>query len=164
MIGGEYYLTPEFLTYKDNNVYNFIVSRYNNVSFYATGRDAIFSVLEVVGDRVLWLPDFLCESIYKPIKKRGVSVKFYHINGDFKAQGIDKIRKTDFVYIINYFGLVDDSLFRFENTIVDITHSFINADNNFNYTGKILICSFTKAVTYTRWRFFSGLCKNRACL
>uniref|UniRef100_A0A7V4NEX4 Uncharacterized protein n=1 Tax=Fervidobacterium pennivorans TaxID=93466 RepID=A0A7V4NEX4_FERPE len=158
-IGGEHYLTPEFLTYKDKNVYDFIISRYNNVSFYATGRDAIFRIVEVVRDRILWLPDFLCESIYKPLKKSGVAVKFYHVKDDFRDQGTDKVRKTDFVYIINYFGLVDEALFRFENTIVDITHSFIIFDNDFNYTGKISICSLRKLLPIPDGALLAGYVK-----
>jgi len=136
MIGGEYYLSPELLGKEiKNSFYNYLSNNISNIEYFSTGRDAIFTLVNSLKSRRIWLPDYLCKSIYDPIKKTRKEILFYKINIDLSISDnfIDKIKDEDVVFIINYFGIIQKNLYKRLKRknikiISDITHSLVNSD------------------------------------
>lgn len=134
MIGGEYYLYPELLGKEiKNSFYNYLEKNINHIEYFSTGRDAIFTLVNSLKSRRTWLPNYLCKSIYDPIKKTGREILFYKVNIDLSISDnfINKIKDKDVVFIINYFGIIQKNLYKRLKIkdikiISDITHSLIN--------------------------------------
>lgn len=136
MIGGEYYLYPELLGKEiKNSFYNYLSNNISNIEYFSTGRDAIFTLVNSLKSRRIWLPNYLCRSIYDPIKKNGKEILFYEINMDLSISEdfIKEIKDGDIIFIINYFGIIQKNLYerlkrKDIKIISDITHSLINID------------------------------------
>jgi len=136
MIGGEYYLYPELLGKEiKNSFYDYLSNNIKNIEYYSTGRDAIFAFVNLLKSRRIWLPNYLCKTIYDPIKKTRNEILFYKTNIDLSISDdfINKIKDKDIVYIINYFGIIQKNLYeglkgKDIKIISDICHSLINID------------------------------------
>jgi len=136
MIGGEYYLYPELLGKEiKNSFYDYLSNNINHIEYFSTGRDAIFALVNSLKSRRIWLPNYLCRSIYDPIKKTGKEILFYKISRDLSVSDdfINKIKDKDVVFIINYFGIIQKNIYerlkrKDIKIISDITHSLINID------------------------------------
>ena len=154
MIGGEYYLYPELLGKETNNsFYNYLKINIDDIEYFSTGRDAIYTLVNSLESRRIWLPNYLCRSIYDPINKAGKEILFYKINMDLSISEdfIKEIKDGDIVFIINYFGIIQNNIYeqlkkKDIKTISDITHSLINMDK-ISYIVEIsdfIICSLRK--------------------
>ena len=136
MIGGEYYLYPELLGKEiKNSFYDYLSNNINHIEYFSTGRDAIFTLVNSLKSRRIWLPNYLCKSIYDPIKKTGKEILFYKISRGLSISDdfINKIKDKDVVFIINYFGIIQKNIYerlkrKDIKIISDITHSLINID------------------------------------
>jgi len=136
MIGGEYYLYPELLGKEiKNSFYDYLSNNINHIEYFSTGRDAIFTLVNSLKSRRIWLPNYLCKSIYDPIKKTGKELLFYKISRDLSISDdfINKIKDKDIVFIINYFGIIQKNIYerlkrKDIKIISDITHSLISID------------------------------------
>jgi len=154
MIGGEYYLYPELLGGEiKNSFYDYLSNNINHIEYFSTGRDAIFTLVDSLKSRRIWLPNYLCRSIYDPINKTGKEILFYkiHINLSISEDFIKEIKDGDIVFIINYFGIIQNNIYEVLKKkdikiISDITHSLINMDK-ISFIVKIsdfIICSLRK--------------------
>lgn len=87
-----------------------------------SGRTAIDIILQdILSSRSVknvYLPAFCCNSMIDPFLKRGIEIELYDISFDGKIiYDIDKDKKIDIFYVINYFG--------YENTVcIDIIRQF----------------------------------------
>ena len=109
IIGGEYYLYPELLGKEiKNSLYDYLSNNINHIEYFSTGRDAIFTLVDLLKSRRIWLPNYLCKTIYDPIKKARKQILFYKTNIDLSISDdfINKIKDKDIVYIINYFWII----------------------------------------------------------
>jgi hypothetical protein len=134
MIGGEYYLYPELLGKEiKNSFYDYLGNNINNIEYFSTGRDAIFTLVNSLKSKRIWLPNYLCKSIYDPIKKTEKEILFYKINIDLSISDnfVNKVKDKDVIFIINYFGIIQNNFYerlkrKDIKIISDITHSLIN--------------------------------------
>ena len=67
------------------------------------GRGALACLIQLKNIRQITLPYFLCGSIYEVCRKYGVSVRFYHINKNFRADTVMPL-KDEYFYLVNYYG------------------------------------------------------------
>ena len=136
MIGGEHYLYPELLGKEiKNSFYDYLSNNINHIEYFSTGRDAIFTLVNIFKSGRIWLPNYLCKSIYDPIKKIRKEISFYNTNIDLSISDdfINKIKDKDIIFIINYFGIIQKNLYeklkgKDIRIISDICHSLINID------------------------------------
>jgi len=137
MIGGDYHLHTELLLEKEsiNSLYNYLNKSLKHINFFSTGRDAIFSLVHSLGIKRIWLPHFLCKTIYDPVFATGTKILFFEQENDLSIsqESLNKIEEGDTVYIINYFGIIRQSEYeklKMKNVkiISDICHSLINTD------------------------------------
>lgn len=132
VIGGNFWLPVGELNNTNISLHDYLKSL-GNFYYHATGRDSIYLVFRKLKNKKILLPDYICESIIQPLKKLKISYDFYHINENFKASIDEKFRNFDYIYIINYFGWVDESLYDFSKKmnikiISDVTHLIFNEE------------------------------------
>ena len=93
------------------------------------GRNALAYICEAKNIRKLYIPYFLCSSIKNTCEKINVEYDYYHINGDFKPIIDFDINNNDYIYIVNYYGQLDNSYInelkrQYKNIIVDNAQSY----------------------------------------
>ena len=117
LIGGEYVFSLRNIFKKSdryfNDLLNSLTKRYN-VNYTFGGYYSLLAIIDSVwaglkNDTVILLPSYLCPSILKPFKVRGIKYKFYrvdsdlYVDNDYLLSMIDDTVKA--VYFIDYFGV-----------------------------------------------------------
>ncbi|MEX9690609.1 hypothetical protein AB7Y06_16255 [Providencia rettgeri] len=78
--------------------------------------------------KILYIPFYLCNSVFDYINNRTTEIRFYHINEKFHPM-VDSIDEDATIYIVNYYGFLSNELIeylkiKYNNIIVDNTHAF----------------------------------------
>lgn len=92
-------------------------------------RNALTFLLKARSYQKLYIPRFLCDSVYEGAKKAGVEVAFYSLQDNFIPQLTHHTCANEVVYIVNYYGQLSDTCLRqyqsqFGNIIVDNVQAF----------------------------------------
>lgn len=144
IVGGEFNFDPALLKLKDSpySVTKYLNRNFENLSLFTSGRDAIYILIKKIRPRTVFLPNYICESIYKPIDIAKVSnIVFYPVLSDLS---IDKSFFSDVKYqspaiffVMSYFGKVDVDFLEFlikhkkNNSnikiVIDVTHSLLDS-------------------------------------
>jgi hypothetical protein len=70
-----------------------------------TGRGAIWHAFRLTGAKSVWLPYYQCDSVRYFLGKKGVEIKYYHIDENFNP--IDLYAKEEeAVLFVNYYGIM----------------------------------------------------------
>lgn len=94
-----------------------------NIARLNSGRVAIWHAFRVLGCEAIWLPYYQCNSVREFLSRKGVTIKYYHIDQNFNP--IDLFpEKNDAVLIVNYFGVMSVKRIQtlakqFANVIID---------------------------------------------
>lgn len=77
----------------------------------------------------IFLPNYLCESIYVACKNSGINVEYYKIDNKLRPVIECELKKNEYIYIINYYGLLSDEYIlsmkeKYNNIIVDNVQDF----------------------------------------
>lgn len=90
------------------------------------GRNCLRYIIRLYGIKEIYVPFYICKSVYHAINKEGCKIKIYHINENF----LPTISFPDESYIlyVNYFGMCDDNcrkmVSQYPNVIIDNTQAF----------------------------------------
>lgn len=109
-----------------------------NSRFYNSGRTAIYCAIKDSGVERVWLPIFLCKSVYDLLKTMHIDIHFYNIDSNFIPINIDE-KQNDIIIWTNYYGVVPSKTIelivaRYNNVIIDNTQAFFQKplDNVYN--------------------------------
>ena len=67
------------------------------------GRNALAYLLHARRIKRIWLPYFLCDSVFNVCKQHEVEIRYYHIDDRWIPQSIH-LEGSDWLYIVNYYG------------------------------------------------------------
>lgn len=101
-----------------------------NIARLNSGRVAIWHAFRVLKCKAIWLPYYQCESVREFLSRKGVTIKYYHIDQGFNP--IDLFpEKNDAVLIVNYFGVMSVKRIQtlakqFANVIIDNSQAFFS--------------------------------------
>ena len=100
-----------------------------------TGRHSLIYLIEKKKITKLYIPYYLCESVYEILEKYRCEYEFYRIDKDFLPIFDKKLLKNEYLFIVNFYGqLNNDKILklkeRYENIIVDNTHAFFQESLN----------------------------------
>jgi len=159
-IGGEFEY-KEYEKLPESSLYEYLLKRFLYIYFFFSGRSALYSLVKNIvnkteGISAVYLPAYLCESIYLPIKeaigKSAIKMTFYTQNEKFCSNIENIMTDNSIVYILDYFGKIDkpflNKLRKFKeqhsNVILirDITHSLFNEEYSLDVD--YYICSLRK--------------------
>lgn len=86
MIGGEHFLRAPAPA--ADSMAAMLAQRVGAASFFASGRDALYSLLSALSERVVYLPDLICRSVFDACTAAGMEVRFYRTGSDLAAAGL----------------------------------------------------------------------------
>lgn len=99
-----------------------------NIARLNSGRTAIYHATKILGCDTVWLPYYQCNTVRDFLRRKGVKVKYYHIDSSFNPQDIVQL-KNEAVVFVNYFGVMSKKRMEelangFFNVIIDNTPAF----------------------------------------
>lgn len=182
-IGGEHYFEPKHVFGKSHNYLNNLIKEVSDdfcVSFTFGGYYSLLAIIDDLKprldpDSVILLPSYLCPTMLKPFKLRGINYKFYTIDQDLYVD-IESIRlrldeNVKAILFIDYFGssqkkrlepilkIIKENNIEIIQDIVqclDINKDFFFGDYIFNsfrkffpYEGSIIISKNKMNISYS---------------
>lgn len=102
---------------------------HNDCLRFNSARNSLLFVLKKRNVRTIYMPYYLCDSVFKQCKLSDINVKFYKIDENFQPIINEPIKGNEFVFVVNYYGLLSNELLqtikeKYLNIIVDNTHAF----------------------------------------
>lgn len=126
MIGGEYF--PAVPAPVENSLGELLEGNLGHISFFASGRDALATLLVALPQSVVSLPDLICASVYDACRAARKEYISYRIGPDFLHDETATARTgQSIVFVMHYFGVRNESLMRQarnagSTVISDVTH------------------------------------------
>ena len=141
------------------------------------GRNALAYLIEAHRIESIYLPYFLCSSVAEVCRKYSVSLHFYSIREDFTPILPDSFSSFDWLYVVNYYGQLDDKFLLDNgnrNIIVDNAQDFFRmplpgiptlytcrkffgvSDGAYLYTTKLLERNLERDESHNRMGFVLG--------
>jgi len=79
---------------------------------FQSARAALYAYLNETKVKVIYLPNYICDSIIPAIKSLHIQIEFYEINAKLEPEiNINNLDKSNSkILIINYFGLLDEKI------------------------------------------------------
>lgn len=133
VIGGEYWLVPA--TEHAGSQPDYLSQELGPAEYFATGRDALFALLQALPQHTVWLPDLVCLSLVTACRQAGKQVCSYAVDADLLPRDIpltvDAAHAV--IVVIHYFGVYNAALpawakLRGIPMISDITHLLFDAE------------------------------------
>lgn len=93
------------------------------------GRNALLYLAKAKKISKIYIPYFLCNSVSDMLSKNRIDYEYYNIGKNFFPIFEEKLKKDEYLYIVNYYGQIDDDVIRmvkekYNNIILDNTQSF----------------------------------------
>jgi hypothetical protein len=163
MIGGEHYFVPPHAV--ENSMGDMLDGQIGEVSFFSTGRDALFSQLTALPQKRIYLPDLICRSIYVACRAAGKQVISYKIGANLLHSGspVSQRDPDSCFFVMHYFGIANNDLAVQARVwgmtvISDVTHMLFN-DKQLHSISKVsdyLVASLRKSGPFPDGGFISS--------
>jgi hypothetical protein len=133
VIGGEYFFDTNKAV--SDNLSDSLIDSNVNLEYFGSGRDSFYTLLKHLGIEHIFLPDLICESMYKVVTSLGIDYTIYKIDENLKVDS--SIFRVDgansCVLFIHHFGILDkDAIKAAGDTglciISDATHLLFNKE------------------------------------
>jgi hypothetical protein len=72
---------------------------------FQSARSAFLALLRGARPRRVWMPHYLCDSMYAPLRAAGVDFVQYSLDQQFGIAGELDLEPGDWLYYVNYFGV-----------------------------------------------------------
>lgn len=107
---------------------------------FQSARAALYAYLNETKVKVIYLPNYICDSIIPAIKALHIQIEFYEINAKLEPEiNINNLDKSNSkILIINYFGLLDEKI----NKITALEAELFIIDNS-----QALFCEHIEGTT-----------------
>ena len=94
-----------------------------------TGRNALLYVLKARKIEKIYIPYYLCDTVSEICKKYKYEFEYYHVDKSFKPIFSKPLKKSEYIYIVNYFGQISNSELlkykvEYKNVIFDNVQAF----------------------------------------
>jgi hypothetical protein len=126
MIGGEHFLrVPDTAT---DSMAAMLAERVGYASLFASGRDALYSLLASLPERTVYLPDLICRSVFDACTTAGMQVMFYPAGTELAAPVLPpRVDAGACLVAMHYFGRPNQGLLRSAKAagatvLSDVTH------------------------------------------
>ena len=151
---------------------------YDNGILLNSARDCFLYLFQSRVAKKIWIPYFLCDSIYKLCRKKDIKYSFYHIDKNWLPVNVE-LQPDEYIYIVNYYGQLDEDAIpalkkKYGNIIVDNTQAYFNAplegidtlyscrkyfgvpDGGVLFTDAHFDCDMEQEISYDRMNFLLG--------
>lgn len=95
------------------------------------GRKALQFLLAQKRIKSILIPYFCCDCVSNVCKEKNVSIRYYHIDSDFRPIIDFEVQEKDWVYLVNFYGQLsnrDIHLYKnkYNNLILDNAHNYFD--------------------------------------
>ena len=102
---------------------------YPNLIALNCARNALLYIAEARGYKKIYIPYFLCDSVYKVCERNGIDFEYYDVTNDLRPEFDKELKNGECLYIVNYFGQLSSReikayKIRYTNIIVDNVQAF----------------------------------------
>lgn len=102
---------------------------YKNLISLNSGRNALIYILKSRKIEKVYIPYYLCHSVYNSLKRNNCNYEFYRIKKDFTPEFEKELNDNEYLYIVNYYGQFSNEKIgnlknKYKNIIIDNTHAF----------------------------------------
>lgn len=166
---------------------------YNGLEYHSDaihlncGRNCLAYLIECYGITKIFLPYFLCDSVFNVCKKYNLDVDFYYIDENFFPIIPDTFESKNWFYLVNYYGQltveqIESVKATFTNLIIDNAQDFFRkqfgdiptiytcrkffgvCDGAYLYSKKKITHELERDVSYTRMNYLLGRYEKDASL
>jgi hypothetical protein len=139
-----------------------------------TARNCLEYIIKAKEIRKVYLPYYICDVIFEPIRKLNINSEFYNIDSQFDPLFNKKLERNEAFLYVNHFGIKSKTILnfknRFNNVIIDNAQAFYTEpfnefdtfysprkffgvpDGAYLYTNNYLDENFEDDVSYSRVR------------
>ena len=71
-----------------------------------TARNAVAYLIRTKDIKKLYIPTYLCDSVFRVCEREGCSYEFYEVGADFQPVFEQSLKEKEWIYIVNYYGQV----------------------------------------------------------
>lgn len=71
-----------------------------------TGRNALACLIHAKHIRKLYIPNYLCDSVFRVCEREECPYEFYEVGADFLPKFEKALGNGEWIYIVNYFGQI----------------------------------------------------------
>lgn len=94
-----------------------------------SGRTALIYLIKAKKISKVYIPYYICESVYDMLKTYGYNYAFYKVKKDFTPDFKKQLRDSEYIYIVNYYGQLSNNKIeelkeKYKNIIIDNTQAF----------------------------------------
>ena len=102
---------------------------YQNLIGVNSGRNALLYILKARNVSKLYIPSFLCDTVYKLCERENFPYEFYQIDENFLPVFNKKLLENEWLYIVNFYGQISNRQIKFYkkkyvNVIFDNVQAF----------------------------------------
>ena len=102
---------------------------YHGLVAVNNARNALLYILKARNISKLYIPYYLCDSVYEMCKREGFDYEYYHIDENLLPKFDKHLGDDEYLYVVNYFGQIDRSKVielkeKFGNIILDNVQAF----------------------------------------
>ncbi|MEW6989408.1 hypothetical protein AADZ91_01855 [Colwelliaceae bacterium 6441] len=77
----------------------------DNAMLFQSARSALYAFLKCSTAKTIYLPEYICESLYPALESLNISIKHYQLNQKLLPVEVPDVTKNEYVLLVNYFGL-----------------------------------------------------------
>lgn len=167
MIGGEHYLIAPAPV--EDSLGQQLERNLGRITFFATGRDALASLLVSLHPTVVHLPNLICASVHDACRAAGKTPETYCIGPDFLHEsGLETTAQaSSIVFVMHYFGVRNDSLMQQARAtgdiiVSDVTHLLLDRAGIIEVARRsdYLIASMRKSGPFPDGGFVSSMSRD----
>jgi hypothetical protein len=99
---------------------------------FQSARSAFYALLRAARPSRVWMPRYLCDTMYAPLQELGIDCQQYSIDESFDIVGDPGLGDGEWLYYVNYFGVHDSKVdavlahFGRERVVVDNCQAFFS--------------------------------------
>ena len=94
---------------------------------FQSARAALYALLKAGKPNRVWMPKYICESMYSPLCSLGIEIVFYDLTEQFNVADSVMLAADDWLVYVNYFGVCHEQelalLNRFNSSQIVFDHS-----------------------------------------
>lgn len=126
-----------------------------------SGRAAIYHAARTLGCDTVWLPYYQCDTVRDFLNRKGITVKYYHIDSWLNPKDI-KHQEKEAVVFVNYYGVMSQERMAslaicYDNVIIDNSQAFFCKPLN----GCMNVYSARKFVGVPDGAYVIGTCADK---
>lgn len=100
-----------------------------------TARNALLYLINTKNIQKVYLPHYMCDSVYMTLENNKIDFEFYHIDKYFSPIFEGRLQDNHYLYLVNYFGQLNSTCIEeiqnnYKNIILDNTQNFFQKPIN----------------------------------